>query len=74
MKLNNDIYSKFIFDYTCDNLCDLSKQKYSSNVVDKCILYDDEKYRDIIIDIMISNKLIAELISDQFGNYGNVIL
>jgi pumilio RNA-binding family len=71
LKIKCDQYSKFIFDYTCVNLCQLSKQKYSSNVVDKCILYEDDNYREIIIDKMISAKLIPELIADQFGNYGN---
>ena len=70
LKLKSDPFTKFIFDYTCENLSQLSKQKYSSNVVDKCILYEDDRYREIIIDKMISAKLIPELISDQFGNYG----
>ncbi len=74
LKMKVDTYSKYIFDYTCNNLNQLSKQKYSSNVVDKCILYNDDRYRDIIIDKMISAKLIPELISDQFGNYGNIYI
>ncbi len=60
LKLNSDQFTKYIFDYTCANLNQLSKQKYSSNVVDKCILYEDDKYREVIIDKMIAAKLIPE--------------
>jgi len=70
LKLKNDAYTKSIFDYICENLSQFSKQKYSSNVVDKCILYEDDNYRDLVINKMISSKLIPELIADQFGNYG----
>lgn len=70
LKLKNDAYTKSIFDYICENLGQSSKQKYSSNVVDKCILYEDDNYRDLVINKMISEKLIPELIADQFGNYG----
>ena len=70
LKLKNNNFTNYIFDYTCNNLSILSKQKYSSNVVDKCILYEDDNYRDIVIDKMISSKLINDLISDQYGNYG----
>lgn len=72
MKIEN--FANYVFRYTTENLSHLSKQKYSSNVVDKCILYEDEKYRDMIIDKLISSKLISELIADQFGNYGKTNL
>ena len=72
LKLKNNNFTNYIFDYTCNNLSILSKQKYSSNVVDKCILYEDDNYRDIVIDKMISSKLINDLISDQYGNYGKI--
>ena len=67
----HDVNNK-IFDYLIKNFSQLSLKKYSSNVIDKCILFDDgigNKHRNIMIDHIINNKLIPEVISDQYGNY-----
>lgn len=70
INLRNDEDNQTIFVYVKDNLISLSKQKYSSNVIDKCILYEDSCLRSYLIDKMIELKCIGELIVDQYGNYG----
>ena len=74
LKIEN--YNKKIFDFVKSNLIYLSKQKYSSNVIDKCILYEDSCLQGELIDKLIELKCIGELIMDQYGNYGiiNILL
>lgn len=70
LKIGNNNLNKYVFNYVAENLNFLSKQKFSSNVVDKCILFNDENYRDIIINKLIASNTINELLLDQYGNYG----
>ena len=57
-----------IYLYISINIVDLSKQKYSSNVVDTFIMKKD-KFSKMIIDDIIKNNQIKDMITDQFGNY-----
>lgn len=70
VNLKIEEYNNLVFDYVKSNFVTLSKQKYSSNVIDKCILYDDLMLRSVLIDKMLETKCIGELIIDQYGNYG----
>jgi len=61
-------YNKIVYDYIKNNVLDLSKKKFSSNVIDKCII----KNYDLSIDLakfIIDNKFIGEMIVDQYANY-----
>lgn len=73
VNLSEAIYNEKIYSYIKDNFVRLSKQKYSSNVLDKCILQEDSLLRDSLIDKMIDSKCVGDLIADQFGNYGKKI-
>ena len=57
-----------IYSYISKNIVNLSKQKYSSNVVDTFIMKNDTFSKMIINDI-IKNNQIKYMILDQFGNY-----
>ena len=57
-----------IYSYISKNIVNLSKQKYSSNVVDTFIMKNDTFSKMIINDI-IKNNQIKDMILDQFGNY-----
>ena len=46
----------------------LSNQKFSSNVIDRAIIQDNQDSISLI-NYMINNKLIKDLIVDQYGNY-----
>jgi hypothetical protein len=72
VNLKIEKYNKKIFEYVKSNLIYLSKQKYSSNVIDKCILYEDSCLQGELIDKLIELKCIGELIMDQYGNYGKL--
>lgn len=61
-------YNDVIYDYISKNIVQLSKLKYSSNVIDKCIIQEEEISSKIIQKIL-DDKLIHEMINDQYGNY-----
>ena len=62
-KINEKIYK-----YIDDNLFKLSIEKFSSNVIDKCLIKDYDKSNKLI-ESMIQKNIIKDLIIDQFGNY-----
>ena len=63
VKINDKIY-----DYIDKNIVKLSKEKFSSNVIDKCIIKDYDKSNKLIESI-IKKNIIKEIIVDQYGNY-----
>ena len=67
-KLFNDKVNDKIFKYIDDNILSLSKEKFSSNVIDKFIIKDYEKSKKLIESI-IQKNIIKDIIVDQYGNY-----
>jgi len=67
--LKVDEYTDKISTFLSNNLVALSKLKYSSNVIDKCIMVEESKYRAMFISKLISTKAVPELLVDQYGNY-----
>ena len=67
-KLFDEKINEKIFKYLDDNLLNLSKEKFSSNVIDKCLIKDYDKSYNLI-ESMFQKKIIKEMILDQFGNY-----
>ncbi|XP_038724983.1 pumilio homolog 12-like isoform X2 [Tripterygium wilfordii] len=51
------------------NYGDLSMQKYSSNVVEKCLKYASEEHRDRIIRELINTAHLDQVMQDAYGNY-----
>ena len=47
----------------------LSKQKFSSNVVEKCLKQSSAHWRTIIIRELTAQPAVAELLRDRYGNY-----
>ena len=47
----------------------LSKQKFSSNVVEKCLKQSSSHWRSIIISELTAQPAVAELLRDRYGNY-----
>ena len=57
-----------IYLYINSNIVELSKNKFSSNVVDAFIMKKDS-FSKLLINEMIKNNQITDIIKDQFGNY-----
>ena len=68
IELKEKIYNDIIYDYLIKNCASLSKKKFSSNVIDKCIIEEDENSHKLV-NYIIKNNLIKDMITDQFGNY-----
>ena len=68
VELREKEFNDFIYEYISKNVVSLSKKKFSSNVIDKCIIQDDSHSYNLI-NYLINNKLIREMITDQYGNY-----
>ena len=62
--INDKIVEGFI-----DNLIFLAKQKYSSNVIEKCFDYFSNKMKERIINQLSDEKIIRDLLKDMYGNY-----
>jgi len=67
-KLYIDKINEKIYEYIEKNIVKLSKEKFSSNVIDKCIIKEYEKSKKLIENIL-QKKIIKEIIVDQYGNY-----
>ena len=52
-----------------DDLLELSKQKFSSNVIEKCIEIDLDCIISSLVSLLSNEKTLIELFSDNFGNY-----
>ena len=57
-----------IYLYITSNIVELSKNKFSSNVVDAFIMKKDF-FSKLLINDMIKNNQITDIIKDQYGNY-----
>ena len=68
IELNDSEYNDKIYEYIQDKIVSLSSQKFASNVIEKCILADNQ-LRQKIINKLIEGKNIIELIIDKYGNY-----
>ncbi|XP_050220014.1 pumilio homolog 12 [Mercurialis annua] len=58
-----------ILDQLEGNYGELSMQKYSSNVVEKCLKYASEERRANITKELISNVHLDQVMQDPYGNY-----
>ena len=50
-------------------LFDLSKQKFASNVIEKCLLQNDSETQQAMITEIAQTPCLGELLSDQYANY-----
>ncbi|KAJ8747733.1 hypothetical protein K2173_014508 [Erythroxylum novogranatense] len=66
--LSQDPFGK-ILDQLEGNYVDLSMQKYSSNVVEKCLKYGGDKSHALIIRELINNSRLDHVMQDPYGNY-----
>lgn len=60
----NPIVSRFLND-----VVELSRHKFSSNVIEKCLRCASDDYKDMIVNSLLASGKINDLVRDQFGNY-----
>ncbi|EDR22713.1 pumilio domain-containing protein C6G9.14, putative [Entamoeba dispar SAW760] len=52
-----------------DNIVFYSKQKFSSNVVEKCLKCSTENVRQPLLDVLSQPESLVALVEDQYGNF-----
>lgn len=58
-----------ILDRLEGNYAELSMQKFSSHVVEKCLKYADDEHRTGLIQELIENPRLDQIMQDPYGNY-----
>lgn len=69
VSLNLKIVNSKVCEVLKNNLCSLCKEKYASNVIEKFLANKSEESQEIINMLLKDEKILHELIIDQFGNY-----
>lgn len=65
--------NKEIFDFIAKDFIHFSKQKFSSNIIDKCFLSTNSHLKEDTIDLILKTKAVSLLIVDPYGNYSKSI-
>ena len=52
-----------------DNLLRLGKEKFSSNVIEKCLEYNEPDVRDMMVKKILTADSYYDYLVDQYGNY-----
>ena len=63
-EINKIIVSNLLYD-----IPKFASQKFSSNVIEKCLDCSDEETKDLIVEKFCEQKLVQTLLFDMYGNY-----
>ncbi|KAF8338183.1 armadillo-type protein, partial [Cantharellus anzutake] len=69
LDLNDNRFSDAVIRQFLGNVCALSVQKFSSNVIEKCIRVAEHTTRKMIIEELLNRNRLEKLLRDSFGNY-----
>ncbi|KAA8573651.1 hypothetical protein MFRU_001g03850 [Monilinia fructicola] len=69
LDLNEPIFTEPLVAMFAGRVPQLSKQKFSSNVIEKCLRCAQEPSKDMLIDEMLQPNQLDSLLRDSFANY-----
>ncbi|CAE7179481.1 unnamed protein product [Rhizoctonia solani] len=69
LDLNDNRFSDAVIRQFIGNVCALSVQKFSSNVIEKCIRVAEHTTRKMLIEELLNRNRLEKLLRDSFGNY-----
>ncbi|KAG8806518.1 hypothetical protein FRC17_004950 [Serendipita sp. 399] len=69
LDLNDARFSDAVIRQFFGNVCALSVQKFSSNVIEKCIRVAEHNTRKLLIEELLNRSRLEKLLRDSFGNY-----
>ncbi|KAF8633957.1 hypothetical protein AX15_001139 [Amanita polypyramis BW_CC] len=69
LDLNDNRFSDAIIRQFFGNVCALSVQKFSSNVIEKCVRVAEHNTRKLLIDEFLNRTRLEKLLRDSYGNY-----
>ncbi|KAG9314721.1 ARM repeat-containing protein [Chiua virens] len=69
LDLNDNRFSDGVIRQFTGNVCALSVQKFSSNVIEKCIRVAEHSTRKILVEELLNRSRLEKLLRDSYGNY-----
>ncbi|KAI0078486.1 ARM repeat-containing protein [Panus rudis PR-1116 ss-1] len=69
LDLNDNRFSDAVIRQFTGNVCALSVQKFSSNVIEKCIRVAEHNTRKMLIGELLNRTRLEKLLRDSYGNY-----
>ncbi|EJF58468.1 ARM repeat-containing protein [Dichomitus squalens] len=69
LDLNDNRFSDGVIRQFAGNVCALSVQKFSSNVIEKCIRVAEHSTRKMLIGELLNRTRLEKLLRDSYGNY-----
>ncbi|KAI0719110.1 ARM repeat-containing protein [Cerioporus squamosus] len=69
LDLNDNRFSDAVIRQFAGNVCALSVQKFSSNVIEKCIRVAEHSTRKMLISELLNRTRLEKLLRDSYGNY-----
>ncbi|KAL6300297.1 ARM repeat-containing protein [Sparassis latifolia] len=69
LDLNDNRFSDAVIRQFTGNVCALSVQKFSSNVIEKCIRVAEHSTRKMLIGELLNRTRLEKLLRDSYGNY-----
>ncbi|KAI1780467.1 ARM repeat-containing protein [Hypoxylon cercidicola] len=67
--LNDTAFTEPLVQQFRGRICQLSRHKFSSNVIEKCLRCGNEDSKDIMVNELLSPGEMDRLLRDNFGNY-----
>ncbi|KAI0757429.1 ARM repeat-containing protein [Daedaleopsis nitida] len=69
LDLNDNRFSDAVIRQFTGNVCALSVQKFSSNVIEKCVRVAEHTTRKMLIGELLNRTRLEKLLRDSYGNY-----
>ncbi|KAF7306452.1 RNA-binding protein [Mycena indigotica] len=69
LDLNDNRFSDAVIRQFAGNVCALSVQKFSSNVIEKCVRVAEHSTRKLLIEELLNRTRLEKLLRDSYGNY-----
>ncbi|KAG8220166.1 ARM repeat-containing protein [Butyriboletus roseoflavus] len=69
LDLNDNRFSDAVIRQFAGNVCALSVQKFSSNVIEKCVRVAEHSTRKMLIEELLNRSRLEKLLRDSYGNY-----
>ncbi|KAF9487698.1 ARM repeat-containing protein [Pleurotus eryngii] len=69
LDLNDSHFSDAVIRQFQGNVCALSVQKFSSNVIEKCVRVAEHSTRKMLIEEFLNRSRLEKLLRDSYGNY-----
>ncbi|KAJ7922963.1 ARM repeat-containing protein [Mycena leptocephala] len=69
LDLNDNRFSDAVIRQFSGNVCALSVQKFSSNVIEKCVRVAEHSTRKMLIEELLNRTRLEKLLRDSYGNY-----